>query len=531
MDLLLWWTEHGLRFKFTDDALDYASQFNFLSILEWWAQTGHKLKVSEVGVNQAARAGHLQVLSFWRTHLPDYQFRQLTNTCMDEATDANCLASLNWFRDQGVWGYTSDAIDFAARNSNIGLLQWWYDAGVPLEYSLAAYRNAGSYEVSEWWTKMGLDRGAPPSPTAKQLAKVAVPDEEEEEAFSPFDDDADKVSLLSLDSAVVFKFEIDQLCRDGDIEAVREWFESGDHSRYSEDALDYASYNDTPEIIEMWFKSGLPLRYTHKALDIASEEGHIQVLDAWKASGNELLYSAASMDESSASGHLHVLHWWMLSGLELLYTEAAMDRASGGDHLKVLEWWTRSGLPVMYSENALLLASANGCIQALSWWHNSYFQLKYDRVACAVAATENTQVGALVWWHKFTDEPFPAQAIDAAIIDDDLDMARWWLTQGRTDGWNVEPVSDEMRDLLLRSLEGNLTDIEDSDAEEHSDHSDDDEEEEEDDDDDEEEEEEEAKTDLVVVIQETTKDAAVPLDEKLDEALAGVALAVEELEQ
>ncbi|KAI9217126.1 hypothetical protein BC828DRAFT_271603 [Blastocladiella britannica] len=580
MDVILWWTERELRFKYTNDALDFASQAGFIGVLDFFAQSGHKLKVSAFGVKQASYAGHIDVLSFWRKHLSDTEFRELTATCMDSATVADSVAVLNWFRDEGVWGYTSDAMDWAAKYNNVPLLQWWFDAGVPLKYSLAAYREAGD-DVKEWWASVGLDWFTLPTPTAEQLAKVAPPEEEEIEALNPFDDGADDVSVLSLDSADVFKFQLDLTCRAGNVEAVKKWFESGDHTQYSEDALDYASYNESPAIVEMWFNSGLPLRYTHRTLNIASQEGHIEILRAWKASGNELLYTSYAMDSASASGHLHVLHWWMLSGLELLYTEAAMDRASGGDHLKVLEWWTRSGLPVMYSENALLLASANGCIQALTWWHESYFQLKYDRVACAVAATEGTHEKVLKWWHEYDEEPFPSDPIDAAILADNQYMVQWWLTRGNCAKWTATDMSDEVRAILDRYEDGTLSEIgsihseddgeyerwqaanqlqadaaeEESDSGDESDgeyarwmaetklavaameaagDGDSDEEDGDDDDKDDEDEAEaeEGQIELIVVGQETaSKDVGVPLDEKFDAALAGVALAVEVLEQ
>ncbi|KAI9220157.1 hypothetical protein BC828DRAFT_384172 [Blastocladiella britannica] len=235
------------------------------------------------------------------------------------------------------------------------------------------------------------------------------------------------------------------------------------------------------------------------------------------------------MDLSSAEGHLPVLHWWMLSGLELRYSEAAMDGASDWGHVKVLEWWARSGLPVKYSEDAMLLASTYNRVDVLRWWHNSYFQLKYDRVACVVAATKRFQSKTLVWWRAFSAEPFPSDPIDAAIAVNNLYMVQWWLQRGNCEHWTCDEneMTEDMSALLRRYTDGMLTDDEDSD----SDDDDDDDQEVEEEEHEEEAETEGGEVELIVVGHDTTDKGAMPLDEKLDEALAGVALAVEELEQ
>ncbi|KAI9215993.1 hypothetical protein BC828DRAFT_409924 [Blastocladiella britannica] len=67
-------------------------------------------------------------------------------------------------------------------------------------------------------------------------------------------------------------------------------------------------------------------------MDWASKNGHVNVLDWWRNSGLKLQYSYQAMDWASANGHVNVLDWWRDSGLELKYTHQAMDDASMNSH-------------------------------------------------------------------------------------------------------------------------------------------------------------------------------------------------------
>ncbi|KAI9217509.1 hypothetical protein BC828DRAFT_418058 [Blastocladiella britannica] len=82
-------------------------------------------------------------------------------------------------------------------------------------------------------------------------------------------------------------------------------------------------------------------------MDDASRNGHVDVLEWWRNSGLELKYTRQAMDDASCNGHVDVLEWWRHSGLELKYTHQAMDQASNKGHINVLSWWQQGGSWIM----------------------------------------------------------------------------------------------------------------------------------------------------------------------------------------
>ncbi|KAI9220220.1 hypothetical protein BC828DRAFT_384058 [Blastocladiella britannica] len=274
---------------------------------------------------------------------------------LDDASAEGNLGLLQWWKDADLpLEYTTDSVDKASAAGLVGVLQFWKDLGAPLRFTPAAIEQAaraghlsvleffrthlhesefrekakrcmGDASVRDWFAGHGIDIPA------------AVAATHTDGRISQDMTDSAPIALKAEeDQAAALKYRIDAQCSSGNVVALAAWIKSGGDNNYSEAALDLASANGHTEIVLMWFKSGLPLRYTSHAIDWASANGHVAVLRAWKASGQGMVYTTKALDAASAAGHTDILQWWMLSGLEMRYTKASVDLSSGGGFISIL---------------------------------------------------------------------------------------------------------------------------------------------------------------------------------------------------
>ena len=118
--------------------------------------------------------------------------------------------------------------------------------------------------------------------------------------------------------------------------------------------------------------------YMNNIINNASKNGHIQVLEWFKNSGYEFKYDEWAINNASDNGHIQVLEWFKNSGYEFKYNEWAINYASNNGHIKVLEWFKNSGYEFKYSASAIYWASdiiywacKNGNIQVLKFYSNN----------------------------------------------------------------------------------------------------------------------------------------------------------------
>jgi hypothetical protein len=107
--------------------------------------------------------------------------------------------------------------------------------------------------------------------------------------------------------------------------------------------------------------------YKNNIINNACKNGHIQVLEWFKNSGYEFKYDENAIDYASQNGHIQVLEWFKNSGYEFKYNEYAMNHASQNGHIQVLEWFKNTNYKFKYYE--LAIYSRN--IKVLKFYNNN----------------------------------------------------------------------------------------------------------------------------------------------------------------
>ncbi|KAH7915063.1 hypothetical protein BJ138DRAFT_1142546 [Hygrophoropsis aurantiaca] len=169
------------------------------------------------------------------------------------------------------------------------------------------------------------------------------------------------------------------------------------------EAVDGASRNGKVNSLDWWLDSGLPLEYTEAALEHASAKNRIAVLEWWKhqhAVRRLPLKIGRVMDMASTAGHVAVLEWWAASQLEFQVDRHVLHHASCHGKVDVLQWWLGSGLQVIFDQEALTGATRHNRRDVLEWWDKSGLPIQY-RMCDIEEALEDAIGGgdaARKWW-------------------------------------------------------------------------------------------------------------------------------------
>ena len=111
--------------------------------------------------------------------------------------------------------------------------------------------------------------------------------------------------------------------------------------------------------------------YKNNIINNACKNGHIQVLEWFKNSGYEFKYDENAIDYASYYGHIQVLEWFKNSGYEFKYDKYTIKSTSYSGHVQVLEWFKKSGYEFKYDMWAIIEASGYRNIQVLKFYNNN----------------------------------------------------------------------------------------------------------------------------------------------------------------
>jgi hypothetical protein len=148
--------------------------------------------------------------------------------------------------------------------------------------------------------------------------------------------------------------------------------------------------------------------YGIEAIDGASKNGHVQILRWWKQSGLPLLYSKVSLEQASSNGHIPVLDWWRdaaaLDHSILINPGRSLLWAARNGHADVLRWWHASGICVGYDGGVALVASEWGHTHVLETWRKlkGDEHVIFDAEEVIFTATAYGRVEVLEWWRRFS---------------------------------------------------------------------------------------------------------------------------------
>jgi hypothetical protein len=205
------------------------------------------------------------------------------------------------------------------------------------------------------------------------------------------------------------------------------------------------------EILQFWNTSPsfLTKKYTAEAVDGASRQGFIDVLDWWKNSGLGLVFSEAALEQASSAGHMTVLEWWRDVSQRHDHTSSPDDTtpirikpgksicyASQSGKANVVRWWVNSGIPFPHEDTVAKLASTHGHVEVLKVWHAVKGSKMIFDNQVLVGATKMGHVNVLQWWKQSgLKVEYKTCDVEEALEDGvegrkGIEVRRWWARNG-----------------------------------------------------------------------------------------------------
>ena len=80
-------------------------------------------------------------------------------------------------------------------------------------------------------------------------------------------------------------------------------------------------------------------QYPNDTIVLVCKNGHVNILEWFKNSGFEFRYTSDAIDSATKNDHINVLDWFKNSGLEFRYTNHTINWASGNGHIHILNWF------------------------------------------------------------------------------------------------------------------------------------------------------------------------------------------------
>ncbi|KAF1335883.1 Ankyrin repeat-containing protein, partial [Globisporangium splendens] len=382
----------------------------------------------------AAFKGHLHILQWLHAHHKRLVWSLIE---MDGAVERNHFDVVKWLHEHtnvqttAIFSrngrqYGRTALDFAARNGNLKMLQWLYDQ----EYKGGAYAvelaaENGHLETLSWLLE---HRPHPQTRFAVALERAAAKGHLDivKRLHTCFDGPC---SRMAMESAA----------KGGHLELV-EWLHEhrGQDDACTVEAMNHAAAAGHLATVQ-WLHANRTEGCTVKAMDEAASSGHFDVVQ-WLHCNRAEGCTTKAMDLTARNGHLNVLQWLHDNRSEGCTTDA-MDFAAMDGHLEIVQW-LHENRSEGCTATAMDKASADGHLDVVQFLHT------HRAEGCTTAAMDkaamNGHLEIVQWLHANRREGCTSAAMDGAAENGFIHILEW-LHVHRREGCSVDAMDEAAR--------------------------------------------------------------------------------------
>ncbi|KUG02323.1 hypothetical protein AM587_10007422 [Phytophthora nicotianae] len=389
-------------------AMQHAAARGDLEMIQWLLNFQPGGLVTRA-VEQAARNGQLQVLRWLKEH-HDHVFWGANE--LRYAVEGDHAEVARWLHENTRPPTKLRAMNLAAANGNLELVQWLHEVRHEASSSAAAKAAKGGYlDMLKWMDKHSLckHQGVPVEDAAAGGCTTRAMDEAAANGHLHTVMWLNKYRPTS-------EHPRSSASSSGSRSSSRR--RGGGCTTNAMDGAARGNYLDVVKILHKHREEGC----TERAMDGAAAAGHLAMLK-WLHEHRSEGCTVAAMDEAAANGHIEVVKWLHNNRIEGC-TVRAMDGAAAGGHLRIVKW-----LHTNRSEGCTVAAmdgaAAHGKLDTLKWLHKNRSE------GCTTAAMDMAAAGGyfevLLFLHTKRSEGCTMDAAVNASRYEHVEILQWFF--------------------------------------------------------------------------------------------------------
>ncbi|RLN96571.1 hypothetical protein BBJ28_00014362 [Nothophytophthora sp. Chile5] len=357
--LLPWLFEQGYVGD-VGDAFRNASMSGYFEIVKWLVEHGILDNVQE-GVQGASACGYFPTV-VW---LLERNLGRDASRSMYLAAINGHLEVAQYVHAKGIDDYGENTMYKAAERGHLGVVKWLYaefashpdidlfpvsrpnaDGYPQYPTAMDAAASNGHLEVLQFLHDVGASLETSPERRKRKRAK--------ERGRPKLDKRGPTCTRAAMTNAVA----------EGHLE-VAQWLHSNRYEGCSPSAINTAARNGHLEMVK-WMHEHTMVSCTTSAIDGAAANGHLEVVQ-WLHKNRTEGCTTIAMDRAASKGHLDVIQWLHANRREGC-TSFAMDSAARSGHLQVVQW-LHTHRSEGCTDNAMDGAAYNGHLAIVQWLH------------------------------------------------------------------------------------------------------------------------------------------------------------------
>eukprot|EP01135_Chromosphaera_perkinsii_P001349 Nk52_evm76s164 gene=Nk52_evmTU76s164 len=314
---------------------------------------------------------------------------------------------------------TTDAMDYAAKNGHLALIQW-----------LHSHRNEGcTVNAMNWAAEMG------------HIDVVQWLHENRDEGCN--------------------EYALRNAAGNNHLRMVQWLTANRPHDKCTTSAMDWACGRGHLDVVR-WLHENRSEGCSEDAMYLAAGNGHLDVLKyIWEVDNgdnkNRQICSPYVMDNAAAHGHLDVVQWLQREGMRC--TSDAIDRAASKGHLEMVQW-LYANRSEGATRDAMNGAAENGHLDVLKWLHENQVSMCSSYAMDRAAANGHLDVVAwldqVVLPSKLIKSPpsgplCTKSAMNFAAANGHLDVCNY-LRKHRREGCSKRALTEAVLNGNLESV-------------------------------------------------------------------------------